>query len=351
MDLSKKQQEIVDTEDESICVKACAGSGKTRVLTERIKTLLHKTKKKILALTFTNKAAEEMRDRLQDISNVNHRVFIGTFHGLGREILENYGHLIGFSKMPHIFENRYDLQTLMKQAIFLTFDNSECNGNLDKISSKALEKISKVKRENGPLEEMLFKNYQGLLREQNAIDFDDLLDLAYQILTEYPSVASLYKRIYYAIFVDEAQDLNYIQYNLLFTLTGGRHNIMLVGDPGQSIFRFAGASPKYMDFFTRDFNARVMELNENHRSSKKTLEATKKIFPNSPHVDNAVRKGLFEIEACQDEKEESLWIIEKIRNLYARKKHSDIEGEITYEKNSDSCQKQIYLFFPGKRIE
>ncbi len=115
--LSKKQQYIVDIEDGPIYVKASAGSGKTRVLTERIRHLLGKTKRKILALTFTNKAGEEIKERLKDIPELKEHLFIGTFHSFCESVLENHGNLIGLSKMPHIFENEIDRLELIGQAI------------------------------------------------------------------------------------------------------------------------------------------------------------------------------------------------------------------------------------------
>lgn len=115
--LSSKQAEIVIAEDGPIYVKASAGSGKTRVLTERIRYLLGKTKKKILALTFTNKAGEEIRQRLNDIPEINSRLFIGTFHVFCHHVLKNHGSMIGLSKMPHIFEEEADRLELIEQAI------------------------------------------------------------------------------------------------------------------------------------------------------------------------------------------------------------------------------------------
>ena len=118
--LSEKQQSVVSFEDRPIYVKASAGSGKTRVLTERVRSLLDKTKKQILALTFTHKAGEEIKERLNGIDMLNKRIFIGTFHGFCQKALENHGYLISLEKMPHIFENENDRLDLIEQAINLT---------------------------------------------------------------------------------------------------------------------------------------------------------------------------------------------------------------------------------------
>ena len=117
VELSEKQRKIVFAENGAIYVRASAGSGKTRVLTERVRHLLEKTNKKVLALTFTNKAGEEIKERLSDISKIEKRVFVGTFHGFCQSMLENHGNLIGLSKMPHIFEDETDRLELVEQAI------------------------------------------------------------------------------------------------------------------------------------------------------------------------------------------------------------------------------------------
>jgi DNA helicase-2/ATP-dependent DNA helicase PcrA len=115
--LSQTQQSIVDMLDGALYVKASAGSGKTRVLTERIRVLLSRSNKKVLALTFTNKAGQEIKDRLADIEEIDQRAFVGTFHGFCQSVLENHGHLIGYAEMPHIFEDEGDRLALIEQAI------------------------------------------------------------------------------------------------------------------------------------------------------------------------------------------------------------------------------------------
>ncbi len=349
IELSETQKSIVNLEDKPICVKASAGSGKTRVLTERVRILLDKTKKQILALTFTHKAGEEVKERLNGISTLDKRVFVGTFHGFCQKTLRNHGYLIGLEKMPHIFENENDRLELIEQAINLTPSYENIYRNKDEKKKKrflyqVLKFIAKVKRNMGKLEEdsqskddekiLLYKNYQDILSSQNGIDFDDLLILAYKLFIEYPNVADLYRRSFYAICIDEAQDLNNAQYQFLLALTGGQFdNVMMVGDPNQSIFHFNGSSPKYMtEFFIKDFKPEVIELEENYRSSQEVLSATKKIFPSAKDIPHTVKQGIFELQGIEDEEKEALWIIDKINELVSIQKHPDIEGQITYEK-------------------
>jgi DNA helicase-2/ATP-dependent DNA helicase PcrA len=350
IELSEKQKKIVYAENGPIYVKASAGSGKTRVLTERVRHLLTKTNKKVLALTFTNKAGEEIKERLSDISEIEKRVFVGTFHSFCQTMLENHGNLIGLAKMPHIFEDEIDRLELVGQAIkqtpsyagkYKTQDEKERK----KFRYRVLNFISEVKRKLIADSELgkhtddedivlLYQNYQDILHTQNAIDFDDLLLLAYSLLVNYPKTAALYRRSFFAICIDEAQDLNNAQYQLLLALANGEFtNIMMVGDPNQSIYHFNGSSPDYMDKqFVSDFKPIVVELNENYRSSKAVLSSAKKVVPDAEYIAETVKEGIFEINGLKDEEAESQWVVDKIKELIALKKHKDIEGKIACEK-------------------
>ncbi|MEA3447062.1 MAG: ATP-dependent helicase [Bacteroidota bacterium] len=350
IELSEKQKEIVFAENGPIYVKASAGSGKTRVLTQRVRYLLGKTNKKVLALTFTNKAGDEIEERLKDIPEIEKRVFVGTFHKFCKTMLENHGNLIGLAKMPHLFEDETDRLELVEQAIKQTPSYAGKYKTQDKKEQKnfryrVLNFISKVKREliaDSEFEQhtddenivLLYQNYQDILRAQNAIDFDDLLLLAYSLLVNHPKTAALYRRSFFAICIDEAQDLNNAQYQLLLALANGEFtNIMMVGDPNQSIYHFNGSSPDYMNKqFVRDFKPVVVELNENYRSSISVLSAANKIIPDAEYIAETVKEGLFEINHLEDEEAEAQWVIGKIKELIASKTHNDIEGEITCEK-------------------
>ncbi|MDH4943964.1 ATP-dependent helicase [Sulfurimonas sp. C5] len=351
--LSERQKKIVEYDDKPIYVKASAGSGKTRVLTERIRFQLSKTKKKILALTFTNKAGEEIKERLEEQKvDIKNRLFVGTFHSFCQYVLENHGSSIGVSQMPHIFESDKDRIELISQAIeqvptyYESYKNKSLKDKND-FRYRALNFISKVKRElitdsefHNHTEDsniiLLYQTYQEILRSQNAIDFDDLLLLTYQLFIEFPHISALYRRSFYSICVDEAQDLNNAQYNLLLALCGGDFkNIMMVGDPKQSIYHFNGSSSDYMNKeFPKDFNADVFELNENYRSSKKVIEAASKIISieNKDIIAKTVYDGEFKIQSCDDEFREAQCIIDKIKELINKKEDKNIEGLITLEK-------------------
>ena len=363
INLSEIQKKIVYAEDGPIYVRASAGSGKTRVLTERVRYLLNKSKKRVLTLTFTNKAGEEIKERLNDIPEIEKRVFIGTFHSFCQHVLENHGNLIGFSKMPHIFEDEADRIELVGQAIQQTpsyaIKYRKQNGRQQKdLRYRVLSFISDVKRKliaenelykNTDDEDivLLYRNYQDILHAQNAIDFDDLLLLAYSLFVNFPKTASLYRRSFYAICVDEAQDLNNAQYQLLLALANNEFtNIMMVGDPNQSIYYFNGSSPDYMDKkFVLFFKPVIFELNENFRSSKAVLSAAKKVVPDAEYITGTVKQGIFDVNGFPDEEEESQWVVDKIKELIALKKHEDIEGEISCEKIAILARNK-YIFKP-----
>ncbi|MCX7109124.1 MAG: ATP-dependent helicase [Proteobacteria bacterium] len=350
VELSPKQQIIVFAEDGPIYVRASAGSGKTRVLTERIRHLLGKTKKKILALTFTNKAGEEIKQRLNGIPEIDSRLFIGTFHGFCRHVLENHGSLIGLFKMSHIFEEEADRLELIEQAIEQTPSYGDEYRNISKKDQqnfryRGLNFIAEIKRKLISDDEiclhtdddnlvLLYQSYQDILRSQNAIDFDDLLLLTYNLFINHPKIAALYRRSFQTICIDEAQDLNNAQYKLLLALANSEYkSIMMVGDPNQSIFYFNGSSPDFMDKnFVDDFHPAIFALNENYRSSKAILAAAKKIRPENENITDIVKEGLFEIHPLEDEQSEAQWIVDQINSLIQLKHHDDIEGDICYEK-------------------
>lgn len=348
--LSEKQRAIVFAESGPIYVKASAGSGKTRVLTERVRYLLTQTSKKILTLTFTNKAGEEIRERLSGIVDIEKCTFIGTFHSFCQSIMENHGSLIGYTKMPHIFEDEADRLELIEQSINQTPSYAASFKRLEKKSQKsfcydALSFISDVKRKLISENEianhtdnenyvLLYRNYQDILRAQNAIDFDDLLLCSYKLLSDFPKIADLYRRSFFAICIDEAQDLNNAQYQFLRILAGSEFdNVMMVGDPNQSIFHFNGSSADYMDkYFRAHFKPKVDELIENYRSSTAILEAAKKIIPEADYIEGTVTPGIFKLFCLKDEYLEAKWIASKVLELVSLSHHDDIEGPINFEK-------------------
>lgn len=350
--LTTKQDAVASFSKGALLVKASAGSGKTRVLTERIKRLTKVTKRKILAITFTNKASEEIRNRLQDVDNLDEKLLVGTFHSFCNYVLEKHGNIIGYSKLPQVFSEDSDRLKIIEEVIsqIPTFKESyqtKTDKERNNFKYSCLEAISKIKRnvilDNEIKKEiedeeiiLLYFGYKNYLKSLNAIDFDDLLLEVYRLFISYPNVASLYRRNFEFVCVDEAQDMNKAQYMLLKALIGTESpNIMLVGDEKQCIYGFIGSNSKYMgEDFIKDFSPTIFELKENFRSSKKVLEYANKIIPDSTELINTVKEGICELHNFTDQYEEAKSVVNKIKDLILLKKHVDIEGEITYDKIS-----------------
>jgi DNA helicase-2/ATP-dependent DNA helicase PcrA len=286
-----------------------------------------------------------------------------TFHGFCQSVLENHGHLLGYAKMPHIFENESDRLELIEQAIQLTPSYAANYSKQDEKQQRnfryrALNFIADMKRKlineaniaTQTKDEdniLLYYSYQDILKSQNAIDFDDLLLKVYYLFNDYPKIAALYRRSFFAMCVDEAQDLNNAQYNLLKAMTNGEfRNILMVGDPNQSIFHFNGSSPDYMDKeFVKDFQATVIKLTENYRSSKAILKAAQNLIPDADQVEHTVKPGIFKLYKTKDEKREAQWLAKEIQQIVELEKHDDIEGELSYEKIAVLARNK-YLFKP-----
>jgi DNA helicase-2/ATP-dependent DNA helicase PcrA len=362
INLSVKQQAIVDLNEGPHLVIASAGSGKTRVLTERVKHLVQTSKGKILAITFTNKAAEELRERLVVNEIIKDKVFIGTFHSFCQSILELRFKLLGFNSMPHVFEDNADRIELIEQAIDqVPYFKNIYSGLEQKKRSEykysVLDFISQVKRELASPEEivtsgneeflLLYEVYQDILISNNGIDFDDIILLIYKLLTNNESVANLYRKSYDYVCVDEAQDLNKAQYFLLKALLGETcRNVMMVGDPNQSIFAFNGSSPEYMQkYFVEELHAITHYLTDNYRCSRAVIDASNKLMGLNTFSVNYVIPGVFKISGFETEEDEAKAVIEKIEKLCNLKVHSDIEGEITYERISVLARNK-YVFKP-----
>lgn len=322
MKLTKSQQKIVDYIDGPILVTAGPGSGKTRVLTQRIANILEVKKGKVLALTFSNKAAEEISDRVKNQLTVeNHdRIKVETIHSFCLDLVLNRGNQIGLDSGLTVIENLNDKLEILKRAYL----NSKMLLPEDKELRKELSAIEQYKKnflypedisENNEFRD-IFETYNNLLKTNRMIDFDDILYYSYRILIESPSVAKNYTRLYKYILVDEAQDLNKTQYRILKALTPNFNNIMMVGDSAQSIYGFNGSDSKIMtELFVNDYNPEIFLLNENFRSTSKIIEAASKIQPESKSLSVYPLEGELQVKSFVNEVEEAEWISEKIKIL------------------------------------
>ncbi|MDA9557002.1 UvrD-helicase domain-containing protein, partial [Vibrio sp.] len=304
--LSSSQQEIVEFDIKSaIQILASAGSGKTRVLTERIRYILNNTKKdKVLALTFTNKAAQEMQERLADFVGVEERTWVSTIHSVAQSIIESYGHTIGLSSDLHIYERDQDRMELFLQSLrdsnididdYLNINDPAEKRKRNQVMQGYMDAFAEIKREllterdeiearfpNEPRFYDIYQDYQEALLNSGGIDFNDILFLAYRILNEHSNIARTYQVMYKHVCVDEAQDLNKAQYELIKVFCGDRiKSILMVGDPNQMIYGFNGSKDYFEKDFLSDFEPKTFTLRENYRSSKEVINLANVIKPNS----------------------------------------------------------------------
>lgn len=355
--LSDNQQEIVEFDLQlPIQILASAGSGKTRVLTERIRYILNNTKKdKILALTFTNKAAQEMQDRLADFDGVEERTWVATIHSVAQSIIESYGHTIGLSNDLHIYERDQDRMELFLQSLrdsnidideYLNINDPTEKRKRNQVMQGYMDAFAEIKREllterleieerfpHEPRFYDIYQDYQEALLNSGGIDFNDILFLAYRILNEHASIARTYQVMYKHVCVDEAQDLNKAQYELIKVFCGERiKSILMVGDPNQMIYGFNGSKDYFEKDFFNDFEPKPFTLRENYRSSKAVINLANVIKPNSQINHEAAFDGCAKIQPCLNEEVEANWVIRGITALLAAKEHKEIEGQISLDK-------------------
>jgi DNA helicase-2/ATP-dependent DNA helicase PcrA len=284
--LNSPQQEAVLHGDGPILVLAGAGSGKTRVLTHRVAQLISDRgipADRILAVTFTNKAAEEMRSRLKGLLGERaERLWISTFHSAGLRILRHNAAKLSFSNQFVVYDDQ-DSKGVLKEVL------KELNVNEEKYPldsfSRAIDRFKNnyilpaeaaknAYNVETDLQAQVYDRYQKVLLATNAMDFGDLLVNAVRVLREFPEVLEYYRRALHYILVDEFQDTNKVQYMLIRLLAEPRRNLFVVGDDDQSIYAFRGATISNILEFEKDFpNTQVVKLEQNYRSTSNILNA------------------------------------------------------------------------------
>ena len=292
--LNKEQKKAVLHTEGPLLILAGAGSGKTRVLTHRIAYLIEEKKVapwNILAITFTNKAAKEMRERVDNlVGSGSEDIWVSTFHSTCVKILRRHIDKIGYDRYFTIYDTddqKKLIRDCMKQ---LNVDPKQFKENsiLSSISSAKDKLLTPKKFEKQAYEyrdqvvSKVYTMYQDRLKKNNALDFDDLLVKTVEVFRLCPDVLSYYQDKFKYIMVDEYQDTNHVQYIFVGLLASRYKNLCVVGDDDQSIYRFRGADISNILDFEKDFrNAEVIKLEQNYRSSKNILEAANQVISNN----------------------------------------------------------------------
>ncbi len=365
-DLNPVQREAVESGEGPLLILAGAGSGKTRVLTYRIAHLVAKgiNPWNILAITFTNKAAREMRDRIQVlVGSEGEGLWVATFHSSCVRILRReISKLPGYSRSFVIYDAQ-DQLTLIKECLkVLNLDEkkfaaravlgviSEAKNKLLDVSSFAaqakdyfLEKAADV-----------YRLYQRKLLDYNALDFDDLIMLTVRVFRECPEVLEYYQKRFRYILVDEYQDTNHAQYIFINLLAKRYRNLCVVGDDDQSVYGWRGADVQNILDFERDYpEAKVLKLEQNYRSTQTILNAANEVVGNNF---NRKAKALWTenkegdkiiLYKASNEHEESRFVMEKIRNLCDAEGRSYSDFAILYRTNAQSRVLEEHLMKEG----
>lgn len=351
--LNPAQREAVEAIEGPVLVLAGPGSGKTQVLTHRVAYLVRESGVPpwhIMAVTFTNKAAREMKERLYRLLGEEFRkLTIGTFHAICARILRSEAEAVGISPQYVIYDSDDQLGLVRRALRELDLD--------DKVyrPQAMLSRISRAKNELISLAEMrpanyreevarrVYERYQALLTQNGALDFDDLLMKTVQLFRQDEAVRSKYQRRYSFILVDEWQDTNMAQYELVKLLAGERANLFVVGDEDQSIYRFRGADYRNVARFREDYpHARVVLLEHNYRSTQNILDVANAVIvrnihrhPKRLYAQKDRGPQIVVLEAF-DEQEEGDMIVSEIQRLVARGEVRLGDCAVMYRTNAQS---------------
>ncbi len=354
--LNDRQKEAVISTEGPCLVIAGAGSGKTKVLTHKIAYLISEKYVKpwnIIAITFTNKAANEMKERIQNIiGDAANDLWMGTFHSICVKILRKYIDRIGFDHSFLIFDTS-DQKTLIKECLKdLKVDDKLFNDRavLSEISNgknDMLEPQAYRTKYSGDFRRETIANiyelYQQRLKENNALDFDDIINYTIKILTENPDVLEYYTEKFKYVLVDEYQDTNKAQFMLVSILASKYGNITVVGDNDQGIYSFRGADITNILNFEKDFpGTKIIKLEQNYRCTGNILKAANAVIK---HNDNKYEKKLWtandegelpSIYQAEDEYDEATYIVSQINHLKTEEYYKYSDFVVLYRMNSQS---------------
>ncbi len=292
--LNPPQADAVETTEGPVLVLAGAGSGKTRVLTRRVAYLLATEKaqrKEILAVTFTNKAAKEMAERVSETCGRGYFPGLGTFHSVFARWLREEAEALGLHRNFAIYPSDEQKQVMKQVVKTMGLDPKKYKPQsflsaISNMKNKMITVDDALKSASGKFDKdvaQAYQLYQKRLEDYQAVDFDDILVLLVKLFREHPDVLARYQEQYRYLMVDEYQDVNPVQYEALRLLAGSRKNLCAVGDDDQSIYRFRGADVSIILRFEEDFpQAKIIKLEQNYRSTEHILKASNEVVKNNP---------------------------------------------------------------------
>ena len=355
--LNDKQYEaVINTEGPSLVI-AGAGSGKTKVLTHKIAYLINEKDVKpwnILAITFTNKAANEMKQRIEGLIGTQNTsdMWIGTFHSICVRILRKFIDRIGFESSFVIFDSS-DQKSLVKQCLKELNINDKLftdKGVLSEISNAKNEMLTPTQyalKANGEYRKetisKIYALYQTKLKQNNSLDFDDIINYTIQVLSENPDILEYYSEKFKYVLVDEYQDTNKAQFTLITLLSARYGNITVVGDNDQGIYSFRGADISNILNFEKDFpGTKIIKLEQNYRSTKPILDAANAVIKHNP---KKYEKNLWtekkeghkpQLYVAKNEYDEADFIVEQIEHLRREEYYKYSDFTVLYRTNAQS---------------
>lgn len=352
--MNDRQAEAVQTTEGPLLIMAGAGSGKTRVLTHRIAYLIDEklvNPWNILAITFTNKAAREMKERAYTLNPATEDCLIATFHSMCVRILRREADHIGYNRNFTIVDPG-EQRTLMKRILkTLNLDPKKWNerailGTISNAKNDLIDEIAYAAQAGDMYTEIVakcYEMYQKELRQSEAMDFDDLIMLTLRLFDKNPDVLTYYQQRYQYIHVDEYQDTNHAQYQLVKLLASRFKNICVVGDADQSIYGWRGADMQNILDFEKDYpEAKVVLLEENYRSTKTILQAANDVIKNNRNrrpknlwTQNADGEDIVYYRA-NDEQDEALFVAKTIDELSSTSDYVYRDFAVLYRTNAQS---------------
>lgn len=363
--LNREQQEAVRYTEGPLLILAGAGSGKTTMMTHRVAYMLEQgvPPYNILAVTFTNKAAGEMKDRIEALTGIVRGMWVMTFHAMCLRILRNHGEVIGYNNGFSVYDES-DKKALLKRIVkelkidekiysisYLASVISSCKESEEDPETYVEQNPMNFKAETVA---KVYEQYMYELKQNNAMDFDDLLWNAVKVLEASDEVLEYYQRRFRYIMVDEYQDTNYLQYKIIHVLASKSHNLCVVGDDDQCIYQWRGADIRNILDFENDFpETKVIKLEQNYRSDANILELANSVIVNNK---NRKAKALWTDKAAgrkvtyrrlEDEQREAWYIGGEIQRLHDDEGIPFNKMAILYRKNAQSRPFEEKFSFRG----